>query len=135
MQVILQSRIFSDDVRCIQRKSFRSKPLFGRTQSDVNILNVTQSNRGIPGQPKAAFNCLSQAATVYSRNPRLWLRIAECAIGVVQKSQENEQIQNCKSNTVKAIVGSGIYRKTILNTSFQNLPKKCRFAKFKSTLS
>ncbi|KAL5262497.1 hypothetical protein ACHWQZ_G008035 [Mnemiopsis leidyi] len=77
------------------------------------------------GQPKAAFNCLSQAATVYSRNPRLWLRIAECAIGVVKQSQEIEQIQNCKSSTVKAIVGSGIYRKTILNTNFQNHPKKC----------
>eukprot|EP00116_Pleurobrachia_bachei_P009380 sb/3469642/ len=70
------------------------------------------------GKPNAAFNCLTEAASVYTRNPRLWLRIAECAIGVC-KEKKGASPPSTHSSTVKCIVGSGTYRKTILNTGFQ----------------
>jgi len=76
------------------------------------------------GQPKAAFKCLTQASSVYTRNPRLWLRIAECAIAVVNLGEDCTEINNSKSETVRSIIGSGVYRKTVLNTTFQNCPKQ-----------
>lgn len=32
------------------------------------------------GRPLAAFDCLIETVQVYSMNPRLWLRLAECCI-------------------------------------------------------
>lgn len=34
------------------------------------------------GKPLAAFDFLLEVINVYSRNPRLWLRLAECCIKV-----------------------------------------------------
>lgn len=34
------------------------------------------------GRPLAAFDCLIETVQVYSTNPRLWLRLAECCIAV-----------------------------------------------------
>ena len=76
------------------------------------------------GQPRAAFECLTQTCAMFADNPRLWLRIAECAINTVKVEEAKSNIQSSKSIAVKAIIGSGIYRKTILNTGFQTKFKK-----------
>ena len=53
----------------------------------------------VQDSPKAAFSCLSQAATVYSRNPRLLApNSREC-----DRRGETVRRQMTRSRTVKAI--------------------------------
>lgn len=68
------------------------------------------------GKPAEAFECLIQAQNVYQSNPRYWLRLAECCIGVHQKDIQEQYRSNEKKNSiVHRVYGNGLNRKLVLS--------------------
>lgn len=70
------------------------------------------------GNYQKAFDCFFEVVKVYSMNPRLWLRLAECCI-YAHKSDNSENCQPSllKRNLVNRSAGSGPHRKIILSPS------------------
>ncbi|XP_054710214.1 CCR4-NOT transcription complex subunit 10-like [Uloborus diversus] len=64
-----------------------------------------------------AFSCFIEVVRSFHSNPRLWLRIAECCIAI-HKPDNTDQFTELKNkHFLKDIVGSGVHRKIILNSS------------------
>lgn len=63
-------------------------------------------------RPKDAFDCLLVPLNIYHKNPKLWLRLAECCIMV--HKQNLLEIEKQNKNIVTSIIGSGMHRKYIL---------------------
>lgn len=57
------------------------KPLFSLSMSrHFELLYNTGIQLLHCSKPLPAFDCLIEAVKVYSSNPRLWLRLAECCV-------------------------------------------------------
>lgn len=72
------------------------------------------------GRPLAAFDCLIETVQVYSMNPRLWLRLAECCIAANKGTPGPESVakgipDTNKRGIVKSVLGSGQHRKVVLS--------------------
>lgn len=71
-------------------------------------------------KPRAAFEYLMEAQTVYQCNPRFWLRLAECCVHVFQQTRNDmDSSSGKKSFHVRGVIGSGSHRKVVLS-AFQN---------------
>lgn len=71
------------------------------------------------GRPLAAFDCLIETVQVYSTNPRLWLRLAECCIAVNKGTPGPESVSKGlpdanRHGIVKSIIGSGQHKRVII---------------------
>lgn len=66
------------------------------------------------GNSLSAFDCLVEAVKVYSSNPRLWLRLAECCIMHHKKNNDNDRTLEKRLRVIHDIIGSGLNRKIIL---------------------
>nr|CDS25975.1 CCR4 NOT transcription complex subunit 10 [Hymenolepis microstoma] len=72
--------------------------------------------------PEAAFHFLLPVVEVYPRNPRLWLRLAECCILVHRSSNLVDWRAESRSSCLQKVVGSGPMRKLIIGN--QGAPAK-----------
>ncbi|VDO06340.1 unnamed protein product [Rodentolepis nana] len=72
--------------------------------------------------PEAAFHFLLSVVKVYPRNPRLWLRLAECCILVHRSSNLVDWRAESRSSCLQKVVGSGPLRKLIIGN--QGAPTK-----------
>ena len=67
-------------------------------------------------KPRAAFEYLMEAQTVYQCNPRFWLRLAECCVAVFQQTRNDlDSSSGKKSPHVRGVIGSGSHRKIVLS--------------------
>ncbi|KAG8178474.1 hypothetical protein JTE90_024634 [Oedothorax gibbosus] len=69
-----------------------------------------------------AFDCFVEAVKSFHSNPRLWLRIAECCIQLYKPDCLEEYLEYKGKPFVKSIIGSGTYRKVIMNSASEKLP-------------
>ncbi|PIK61951.1 putative CCR4-NOT transcription complex subunit 10 [Apostichopus japonicus] len=72
------------------------------------------------GRPLAAFDSLIETVQVYSTNPRLWLRLAECCIAAHQGTPGPESVSKGipdanRHGIVKSVIGSGPHRRVVIN--------------------
>ncbi|RUS91989.1 hypothetical protein EGW08_000202 [Elysia chlorotica] len=65
-------------------------------------------------RPSPAFDCFYECVQVYHRNPRLWLRLAECCIMHFRENNDIDREHTHRLDVVQSTVGSGIHRKLIL---------------------
>ncbi|XP_012941686.1 CCR4-NOT transcription complex subunit 10 isoform X2 [Aplysia californica] len=75
-------------------------------------------------QPAAAFECFVECVQVYHRNPRLWLRLAECCImhhkevgcrsRAAFRSNDGDREHRHKLEVVQDSIGSGFHHKLVL---------------------
>uniref|UniRef100_A0A1I8JAL0 CCR4-NOT transcription complex subunit 10 n=1 Tax=Macrostomum lignano TaxID=282301 RepID=A0A1I8JAL0_9PLAT len=75
------------------------------------------------GKPVQAFDYLLEVINVYPRNPRLWLRLAECSIKYQRLSNSADREFRIRQRAVKGVVGSGRHRKLLLGTGVQEIKK------------
>ncbi|KAM3173231.1 hypothetical protein ACTXT7_012906 [Hymenolepis weldensis] len=72
--------------------------------------------------PEVAFHFLLSVVKVYPRNPRLWLRLAECCILVHRPNNLVDWRAESRSSCLQRVVGSGPMRKLIIGN--QGAPAK-----------
>ncbi|XP_028392789.1 CCR4-NOT transcription complex subunit 10-like [Dendronephthya gigantea] len=109
----------------------KSNPLNGRPLCtlSLNCRYHLLYNLGVQmlhdGRPLLAFDCLIESVQVYQSNPRLWLRLAECCIMAYHMSiiEEKTVDDSRKSNLVHSVVGSGLFRKVVLETPKEHCNK------------
>uniref|UniRef100_A0A0B6ZK74 CCR4-NOT transcription complex subunit 10 n=1 Tax=Arion vulgaris TaxID=1028688 RepID=A0A0B6ZK74_9EUPU len=70
-------------------------------------------------RPSAAFDCLVECVQVYHRNPRLWLRLAECCIMHYRENNDVDREHKLKLEVMQASVGTGFHHKLILGQGVQ----------------
>jgi len=75
-------------------------------------------NQGIQllanGKPALAFLCLLRAADTYHHQPRLWLRLAQCAIAIHMANARNAALWHQKSETIARVVSYGNKERQVL---------------------
>ncbi|CAG5127150.1 unnamed protein product [Candidula unifasciata] len=78
-------------------------------------------------RPSAAFDCLVECVQVFHRNPRLWLRLAECCIMHYREvrlfNNDVDREHKLKLDVIQASVGSGFHHKLILGQGVQRNKK------------
>ncbi|XP_067927945.1 CCR4-NOT transcription complex subunit 10-like [Watersipora subatra] len=93
------------------------KPLFSLPMSrHFELLYNTGIQLLHCSQPVAAFDCLVEAVKVYSSNPRLWLRLAECCVMANKKDNDEDRKLEKRLQVVQGVIGAGINRKLIIGT-------------------
>ncbi|CAL1547442.1 unnamed protein product [Lymnaea stagnalis] len=70
-------------------------------------------------RPHLAFDCFVECVQVYHRNPRLWLRLAECCIMHHKENNDVDREHKHKLEVIQASVGSGFHHKLILGQGVQ----------------
>uniref|UniRef100_A0A2C9L9D5 CCR4-NOT transcription complex subunit 10 n=1 Tax=Biomphalaria glabrata TaxID=6526 RepID=A0A2C9L9D5_BIOGL len=70
-------------------------------------------------RPSLAFDCFVECVQVYHRNPRLWLRLAECCIMFHRENNDVDREHRHKLEVIQASVGSGFHHKLILGQGVQ----------------
>ncbi|VDM15818.1 unnamed protein product [Hydatigera taeniaeformis] len=65
---------------------------------------------------ETAFSALLAVVKVYPRNPRLWLRLAECCVKVHRPNNLIEWKAESRASCLQRVVGEGAARKLILGT-------------------
>ncbi|XP_059177053.1 CCR4-NOT transcription complex subunit 10-like isoform X2 [Physella acuta] len=70
-------------------------------------------------RPSLAFECFVDCVQVYHRNPRLWLRLAECCIMHHRENNDVDREHKHKLEVIQASVGSGFHHKLILGQGVQ----------------
>lgn len=98
----------------LSKGTLPSWPLQSLSGSQYSVLMY---NMGITllhcGHFQQAFNCLLEAVKIYSSNPRLWLRLAECCVMANRQSNDEDCKIERKLEVVERAVGSGVHRKLI----------------------
>jgi len=88
-----------------------------------DILYNTGLQLLLVGKPREAFVALRASATLFTHRPRLWIRLAECCIGIdaAQTVQEKQRLQAdpnraiiAYGDLVRKIVGKGHSRRVLL---------------------
>ncbi|BFZ19332.1 hypothetical protein BsWGS_22371 [Bradybaena similaris] len=74
-------------------------------------------------RPSAAFDCLVECIQVFHRNPRLWLRLAECCIMHYRENNDVDRDHKLKLEVIQASLGSGFHHKLILGQGVQRNKK------------
>ncbi|EUB57273.1 CCR4-NOT transcription complex subunit [Echinococcus granulosus] len=64
--------------------------------------------------PETAFNALLTVVKAYPRNPRLWLRLAECCVKVHRPDNLNDWSAESRASCLLRAVGEGAARKLII---------------------
>uniref|UniRef100_A0A7R9YFP9 CCR4-NOT transcription complex subunit 10 n=1 Tax=Pinguiococcus pyrenoidosus TaxID=172671 RepID=A0A7R9YFP9_9STRA len=110
-------------------KGSRKTTSSGQEQMDLevlpseNILYNTGLQLLLVGRPQEAFAALRASATLFTHRPRLWIRLAECCIGIdAAKGVEEKQRLQATSNKaiiaygdlVRGIAGKGRCRRVLL---------------------
>jgi len=65
-------------------------------------------------RPASAFECFVECVQVFHRNPRLWLRLAECCIMHHKETNDADREHVHKLEVVQASLGSGFHHKLVL---------------------
>ncbi|VDK43773.1 unnamed protein product [Taenia asiatica] len=71
--------------------------------------------------PETAFSALLSVVKAYPRNPRLWLRLAECCVKVHRPDNLIEWTAECRASCLQRVVGEGASRKLVLGTDEEPL--------------
>ncbi|XP_039271191.2 CCR4-NOT transcription complex subunit 10-like [Styela clava] len=131
------SKAIEENDKAISTNTTSSKKGDSKQQQSSNtktiqMLNMNKKfellyNMGIQllfsGKPSAGFDCLIAAVPVFSSNPRLWLRLAECCIQWCcspDKSDAHNSQKHLSGPLRYTVVGSGIHQKLILHPITQN---------------
>lgn len=73
------------------------------------------------GQPECAFRLFLSVLPFYPRQPRIWLRIAECCIHTLSKNGVDEENNNGgRGDVVRQVIGYGMHRHVVLSTGQSN---------------
>ncbi|KHN85224.1 CCR4-NOT transcription complex subunit 10-A [Toxocara canis] len=73
------------------------------------------------GQAESAFRLFLSVLPFYPRQPRIWLRIAECCIYALSKNGGDEESNNGgRGDVVKQTIGYGVHRHVVLATGQNN---------------
>ncbi|CAL4132768.1 unnamed protein product, partial [Meganyctiphanes norvegica] len=105
----------------------QEEPLSHRSlyQLGSNVKPELYYNLGITllhmNKPDKAFDFLLEVLQVHPRNPRLWLRLAECCIQVHKNGMNEDSMHR---TPLQGTVGVGIHRKICLSTSICDHNKK-----------
>uniref|UniRef100_A0A0X3NUZ1 CCR4-NOT transcription complex subunit 10 n=2 Tax=Diphyllobothriidae TaxID=28843 RepID=A0A0X3NUZ1_SCHSO len=70
-------------------------------------------------KPAAAFAALLSVVDIYPRNPRLWLRLAECCIKVQRPDNLSDWKLDARANCLVGTFGSGCMRKLVVGAGGQ----------------
>ncbi|KAL7065203.1 hypothetical protein AAHC03_04761 [Spirometra sp. Aus1] len=70
-------------------------------------------------KPAAAFAALLSVVEIYPRNPRLWLRLAECCIKVQRPDNLSDWRLDARANCLVGTFGSGCMRKIVVGAGGQ----------------
>lgn len=65
-------------------------------------------------RPAAAFECFVECVQVFHRNPRLWLRLAECCIMHNKETNDADREHRHKLEVIQDSIGSGFHHKLVL---------------------
>lgn len=76
-------------------------------------------------KPNAAFPVLLRLASTYPRNPRLWLRLAECCIKIHRPNNLSWWHLESRSRCIVKAIGVGPCRKLLFKTTDEEKPIHC----------
>ncbi|VDD76339.1 unnamed protein product [Mesocestoides corti] len=68
-------------------------------------------------RPESAFNALLSVVRVYPRNPRLWLRLAECCVRVQRPDTLSDWKVEARAGCLIGTLGEGYARKLIIGAN------------------
>jgi len=108
------TRALKDNEAMIEAADPKSITSFYRSKR-LHILYNIGTKLLFTGNPELAFKCFQESSLIFYKQPKLWLRLAECCIAAhVKKLQENNKLKSARNGLYRKVAGNEQVKRILL---------------------